>query len=146
MRDKAQEGTDELGRQGAQAAAAGKRGGGMKEPNARKGAGRARRHNDGAGAFLPSAVPIERPRPQGHRSQRVDAEAVQGNDTPRALGSQRDERSAVPESRPPGPGDGIRSGDDCRRGTGTMADHPVDSAVAQREARQKDRKRGRMAP
>lgn len=53
MRDEAQEGTDELGRQEARAAAAGKRGGGMKEPDARKGAGRARRHNDGAGAFLP---------------------------------------------------------------------------------------------
>ena len=53
MRDEAREGTDELGRQGARAAAAGRRGGGMKEPNARKGAGRARRHGDGAGAFLP---------------------------------------------------------------------------------------------
>lgn len=130
MRDKAQEETDEFERQEAQAAAAGKRGGSMKEPNVQKGAGRARRHNDGAGAFLPSAVPIERPRPQGHRSQRVDTEVVQGNDTPHALDSQRNERSAVLENRPPSHGDGIRSGDDCHRSTETMANHPVNSAVA----------------
>lgn len=53
MRDKAQEETDEFERQEAQAAAAGKRGDNMKEPNVQKGAGRARRHNDGAGAILP---------------------------------------------------------------------------------------------
>lgn len=53
MRAKTREGIDEFERQEAQAAAAGKRGGSMKEPSVQKGAGRARRHNDGAGAFLP---------------------------------------------------------------------------------------------
>ena len=53
MRDKAQEETDGFERRGAQAAAAGKRGSGMREPSARKGAGRARRRSGGAGAFPP---------------------------------------------------------------------------------------------
>ena len=53
MRDKAREGTDGFERREAQAAAAGKRGGGMREPSARRGAGRARRHDGGAGAFPP---------------------------------------------------------------------------------------------
>ena len=35
------------------AAAAGERGGGMREPGAREGAGRARRRDGGAGAFPP---------------------------------------------------------------------------------------------
>lgn len=53
MRAKTQEGIDEFERQEAQAAAAGQRGGCMKEPSVQKGAGSARHHNDGAGAFLP---------------------------------------------------------------------------------------------
>ena len=53
MRGKAREGADGLERREARAAAAGERGGGMRGPSARKGAGRARRRDGGAGAFPP---------------------------------------------------------------------------------------------
>ena len=97
MRGKAREGTDGLERREARAAAAGERGGSMREPSARKGAGRARRHDDGAGAFLPlclsSALALQVAEAGGPAPRRLRAtaplvlSAVSGVDAARFRGN-----------------------------------------------------------